>query len=220
LTGKSVELVPDGAEWSLPVKPTPQVDLLARRAGGRKVVGLLGHLSEAKNIALFMEIAAQPEQKDLFFLIAGQYEPLSVSPAVRKLLSEAASGKWENVLVFARRPDTESDFNALVASSDALFAVYNDFLRSSNMLSKAAHSRRPVIVAEGYCMAERVRSYGLGACVDASDVVGTVKAMRRVLACPPPERNFARYVDDFSAARFQQGVERLVRDILARRAAR
>jgi glycosyltransferase involved in cell wall biosynthesis len=211
LPDKQVTFVPDIADSSLPDNAPPQIEQLQRRARGRQVVGLLGHLTEVKNLGLFLEIATQPAQQDLFFLVAGQFEPLGVNPAVRRKLEEAAAGRWENVLALPQRLGSEGDFNALVASVDVLFAVYRDFTRSSNMLAKAAQAGRPILVADGYCMAERVRAYGLGAAIDASSPASVVAAIRRLLARPPAEADLERYAEEFSVERFQQQIITLLR---------
>ena len=52
-------------------------------------------------------------------------------------------------------PD-ESCFNALIAESDLIFAAYKQFTGSSNLLTKAAAFRKPVIVSRGLCMGRRV----------------------------------------------------------------
>lgn len=58
-------------------------------------------------------------------------------------------------------PD-ESCFNALIAESDLIFAAYKQFTGSSNLLTKAAAFRKPVIVSRGLCMGRRVEQYGTG----------------------------------------------------------
>ncbi|MCS3171609.1 hypothetical protein NXW76_06820 [Bacteroides thetaiotaomicron] len=58
-------------------------------------------------------------------------------------------------------PD-ESCFNALIAESDLIFAAYKQFTGSSNLLTKVAAFRKPVIVSRGLCMGRRVEQYGTG----------------------------------------------------------
>jgi glycosyltransferase involved in cell wall biosynthesis len=212
LCGRTVTFIPDIAEASMPNVTPARVAEVRGRARNRKVVGLIGHLTEVKNLGLFLEIATDPAQKDLFFLIAGQFEPLGVNPRTRGLLEQAAAGRWDNIVALPGRIGSEADFNALVASTDVLFAVYRDFTRSSNMLSKAAQSGRPVLVADGYCMAERVRSYGLGASVAGSDPAVHAAALRALLAAPPSRVGFERYAQDFSREQFQKQLIALMRN--------
>lgn len=197
-------LLPDIADVSLP--STASIDLvrnLKDRARGRKIVGLVGHLSEAKNLSLFQRIASNPAHCDLFFFMAGQYEPLSVAPRSRAWIEAAASGSFDNAWAIANRIPSESDFNLLLASCDLIFAVYKDFTRSSNILTKAAHFHKPVLVGSGYCMAERVDQYGLGLHVPENSLEEAEKAIRALLAQGPSNPRYAEYTSEFSLERFR-----------------
>jgi hypothetical protein len=54
-------------------------------------------------------------------------------------------------------PD-EAQFNSLVYICDILFAAYNNFPNSSNILTKAAIFQRPVVVSNNFCMEKRVKN--------------------------------------------------------------
>jgi hypothetical protein len=206
LPERTVVTLPDGNDSSLAVPTSPVAQELERRAAGRRIVGLLGHLSEPKNLLLFLEIATAPRNRDLFFLVAGQYEPLSVAPAVRRKLLAASSGAWENVWALPNRIPSEGDFNRLLQRLDVVFAVYRDFTRSSGILTKAALFRRPILVASRYCMAERVLAYRLGLTAGQDSVAECEAAMRRLLLEGAPGAEHDRFARDFSVATFQARV--------------
>jgi UDP:flavonoid glycosyltransferase YjiC (YdhE family) len=63
-----------------------------------------------------------------------------------------------------------------------LFAGYRDFPNSSNALTKAAVFERPIVVSDGYLMAERVRMFGLGEVIPEGNAEALVAALRRMLA--------------------------------------
>ena len=199
----AIATLPDTADDSLAEPSSTLARELERRAAGRKIVGLFGHLSEPKNLSLFLGLATAARNRDIFFVLAGQFEPLSVAPAVRRRLTAAAVGKWENVWALPNRIPAESEFNRLLARVDAAFAVYRDFTRSSNILTKAALFRRPIVVAAGYCMADRVAAYGLGLVVDQDDAAGCESALRRLLDHGAPGADYDGYARDFSSAAFQ-----------------
>jgi hypothetical protein len=201
-----VATLPDIADTTLGDSDVPLVRQLKARAGGRKVVSLLGHLSVAKNIDLFLDLATAPQNNDLFFLMAGQFEALSAPPALRRRIRDAAAGRWSNVWAVPERIPSEAAFNRLVQESDLLFAIYRRFTRSSNILSKAAFFRRPVIVAEGFCMAERAADYRLGLAVAESDREGVEGAIRQLLR-HPPLGDYDRFARDFSQDRFAQQLD-------------
>jgi glycosyltransferase involved in cell wall biosynthesis len=81
---------------------------------------------------------------------------------------------------FERIPDSGS-FNGLVSQFDVFFAAYLDFPNSSNTIAKAALYRRPIIVGDGYLMAERVREYSLGEVIPEGDAAEAELAIRRLL---------------------------------------
>lgn len=64
---------------------------------------------------------------------------------------------------------------------DLIFASYEKFFHSSNILTKSAAFARPVVVSEGYCMAERTQKYDLGVVVAEKNVSALVKAVEAVL---------------------------------------
>jgi glycosyltransferase involved in cell wall biosynthesis len=63
-----------------------------------------------------------------------------------------------------------------------VFAAYRNFPNSSNVLTKAAIFERPVLVSDGYLMAERVREFQLGEVVPEGDVEAIVQTLERMLA--------------------------------------
>ena len=68
----------------------------------------------------------------------------------------------ENLIIFNEWLNSEAVFDSLVQQSDYLFAYYRNFKKSSNVLTKGAFYKKPVIVSEKYLMGERVRKYKLG----------------------------------------------------------
>ncbi|MBE2213400.1 MAG: glycosyltransferase [Opitutaceae bacterium] len=214
LKPKPVAFFADIIDGTLPQQQPLQVTRLLKQSRGRRIVGLLGHLTEVKNLDLFLRIATQPAQRDLFFVLAGQFEPLGVSAATRRMLDLARAGHWENVLVFSDRIASEADFNALIASTDVVFSVYRRFSRSSAILSKAARWHRPIVVADGYCMADRVRAYSLGCCVSDEREDTCVAAIRHLIENPPDRDGFDRFARDFSRDTFQNQIHAFIDRLL------
>lgn len=198
-----VATLPDVADATLGDPGSPLTKELQRRATGRRIVGLLGHLSEAKNLALFLDIATAPQNRDIFFFLAGQYEPLSLPPALRQRIQTAAAGQWENVWALTDRIASEAEFNRMLESSDVVFAVYRNFTRSSNILTKAALYRRPILVAANYCMAERVATYGLGLAIPEDSLAAGEMGLRQLLTEGAPDADYAVFAHDFSIDKFR-----------------
>jgi len=90
-------------------------------------------------------------------------------------------------------------FNEVIQASDVIFAVYRDFKVSSNMPGKAAAFNKPILVAKGYLMGERVTNYGIGATVAEDDVLGMLSALNSLIDNPNlMAKNFEAYRQDFS----------------------
>jgi hypothetical protein len=149
-------------------------------AGGRPIVALVGHLHRSKGLEAFTAAARDPRLAGHFFLLGGAANLAGLDPIARREVTKT----WEaaaNVHAHLQRID-EAALNAVIRASRVLFAAYVDFPHSSNILTKAAVFRRPVVVSEGHLMAERVRRHGMGLTVGQDDVEGIVQAILRLSA--------------------------------------
>ena len=99
--------------------------------------------------------------------------------------------------------------------SSVIFAVYRDFFRSSNMLSKAAYFEKPILVANGCLMGERVERYGIGLAVDQDDTLGMHEALLALASIQGLKSNFQRYRSDISEALLQQTLSNFLRQCSA-----
>lgn len=180
--GKPVLVFPDVTAQELP--PNGLENGLAQKikafAEGRPVVSLVGHLQWTKGFDIFMEAAAHPLMKEVFFFLGGDVTWGEISMAERARLTRAFEA-LPNVYAHMSRIHDESSLNAVVATSDVVVAAYRNFPNSSNVLTKAAVFERPIVVSDGYLMAERVRRYGLGEVIPEGDAGALVAALRRML---------------------------------------
>jgi hypothetical protein len=87
----------------------------------------------------------------------------------------------------------------VIFASDVIFAVYRNFTLSSNMLGKAAAFERPILVADGHLMGQRVTQYGIGLVVPDNDVKKMYVSLQQLLL-PATQLtdNFRAYRRDFS----------------------
>ena len=97
--------------------------------------------------------------------------------------------------------------NGIYAVSDVVVAAYRAFPNSSNALTKAAVFERPIVVSEGYLMAERVRKYRLGEVVPEGDVGALVGAIKKMVK--PEYGNHLRSQARWEDYRQAHSVERL-----------
>lgn len=148
-------------------------------AAGRPIVSLAGHLQWTKGMDVFTEAARHPAMRDVFFFLAGSVNWNEIPPDERQSLQRQWA-RTPNILAHLQALP-EEEMNAVIAASDVVFAAYRSFPNSSNVLTKAAVFERPVLVSDGYLMAERVRDYGLGEVVPEGDTEAAVEALVRML---------------------------------------
>lgn len=152
-------VLPDVTDERVPREHTPLAQTILRRAGGRPIITLLGHLTPRKGVEQLVALAqrAAHKKENLFFVFAGELEDLQVGRTLRNQLLSATQAEEANTFAHLTRLPSEPEFNDLVRISDVVYARYKNFPGSSNLLTKAALFRRPVIVSSFGCMAERVR---------------------------------------------------------------
>jgi hypothetical protein len=180
LGGKPVFAFPDVADETPPDLDFPLLAQIREQAAGRRVVGLLGALSRRKGVRLLLETARRATADNWFFFMAGEKFSDTFLPEEEQWIAELAGASRPNCLCHFQRLPGEAQFNALVSACDVIFAVYQNFASSSNLLTKAAHFEKPVLVSNAFCMGERVRQYGLGLAIDETSVEACQAALHQL----------------------------------------
>jgi len=170
------------------------------------VVLLAGELSARKGIHELLAAARQAGESGscLRFVVAGPLDEASCdreAPLLRSLLGEAPS----NVRFFPGWIPDGHEFNAAVRGASVIWAAYRDFPFSSNLLTKAAMVRRPIVVNRNGLMADRVRTHGLGEVIVPSDSGGTVRVLEKLVDAQWPLGNeaYERYFQNHSRLNLQ-----------------
>ncbi|MFH0909890.1 MAG: glycosyltransferase [Planctomycetota bacterium] len=214
-TGKKVVVFPDFADDSPPDRAYAPARAVLERARGRKVIGLVGSLARRKGVFTLLEAARRAEGEDRFFVIAGEPAATGFRPEELSRLAALAAAPPSNALLLLGRIPGEAQFNALIEACDLVFAAYEDFPHSSNILAKAALFEKPVIVSRGYCMEERLRRFGLGLSIPEGDVEACKNAIRKLL--PPGggradglAPDYAGYLNEHSLPALREAFHRLL----------
>lgn len=169
---------PDFTDEATPAADYALIEEIRARARGRPVVAALGSMSRRKGILTLLEVALASPDPPWFFVFAGELVEQHLSSSEVDRFLELEEKPPDNCYFsFEYIPD-EPSFNALVAASDALFAAYLDFRHSSNILTKAALFRKPVIVSRGHLMARSTRRFNLGACITQDRPEQCAEALR------------------------------------------
>jgi hypothetical protein len=99
----------------------------------------------------------------------------------------------ENVLVHASYIGDERDYNSVIATCDVLYAVYQDFNSSSNVLGKASGLCRRVLVAGDSLMGQRVLASRIGGVAPQGDPDAILQALARLHQAPEESFDFDHY---------------------------
>ena len=185
--------------------PEPNFSLakeIREKAGSRKVIGLIGSLSKRKGILTLLESAQQSTQENWFFVLAGALvENLFHQDFDRRLTDDYRRVKQfiesppPNCFFYLESIPDDGKFNAVIDACDVLFAAYENFPYSSNLLTKAAVFKKPIIVSEGFCMAERVKKFRFGVSIPEGDVSKCIQALHYL--CDQPDAVGTKLNPDF-----------------------
>lgn len=169
----------------------PVLQAVAVKAQGKKVILLAGIVNERKNIYGFLQAAEIARQKGLpwLFVIGGYTNPYFWNNKENyERFVQLLKQNEGNVVAKTDGLADGKAFNAYVLKADVIFAAYTNFYNSSNILTKAAHFQKPVIVSTGYLMDYRQRKYRLGKSVSQSSPVQIVEAIQELLNPVPAEK--------------------------------
>ena len=176
-TGKPVVVFPDLTDERLPAHADGQglglANRLKRFADGRPIVGLFGYLQPSKGLLPLLLASQHPSLSNVCFAFGGEIHWPLFTVEERRTICEVlsnSSNTWNHLM----RIPGEEQLNSVLAACDILYAAYLDFPHSSGIVAKAAAFEKPLIVSEGYLMAERVNLFRMGEVVPQgnADAVG------------------------------------------------
>jgi glycosyltransferase involved in cell wall biosynthesis len=213
--GKKVVVFPDLADERLPADDNDGLaGKLRRFSAGRPVVGVLGHLKPSKGVLDVIRAARDPSLAEVCFAFVGE---VSLGEFSKQEAAEVLEF-WQNdprVFCYPLRVPDGASFNSVLRACDAIYAAYRDFPNSSNLLTKAALVQRPVIVSDGYLMAERVRRFEMGLVVPEGDLVAIRAAILALTLRPrsgfvPESARWSAYLAEHSFGRLVQGFSQIL----------
>lgn len=166
---------PDFIDSSQPDSDYPLVQRFRKWKGNRTCVISIGSQSERKGLFDLIHCARDMEKDhpDICFAFIGALQGGNATLQEHSLLRTPP----RNCFVHFDRLPRESVFNALIMAGDILYAAYRGFLQSSNILTKAAHLEKPILVSNVGLMGARVRTYRFGKCVPEGDRKAIKKAL-------------------------------------------
>jgi hypothetical protein len=204
IPSKTFTYLPDITDSSLPSKSAQIVNDIQAKAGGRHIIFMGGAIAGKKNLASWYELIRLADPKQWYFVQIGKIYHEALTPHDRQMFEEVSRHPPENLYLKDEYLSDEKIFNQVIATAHIIFAVYRDFTISSNMLGKAAAFNKPIVVAEGHLMAERVERYRLGCAVPEHDVSKMLQALYRLInQIPAQSFSFESYRQDFSVEKLK-----------------
>lgn len=207
LPKKTFSTIPDITDVERLSSPSQLMNQIMERSAGRTIIFAGGTLDVRKGLATLAQVILQAPASDFFFLIVGRIYWETYDAETAGLLRSVFENPPENVFAHLQFVEDEREFTSLMGLADIIYAVYNNFPYSSNMLSKAAHLERPLIVSDGYEMGRRVKEYGLGFTVPEGDAEAILKALIEVRQREFAPGNFASYRKDNSFEALQNTLQ-------------
>lgn len=207
LKNKPVIVFPDFTDESPPDLNFLPMKLIQEKASGRKIIGLLGSLDKRKGFLTLLEVSQKIAEEKCFFVFAGKLGKSSFLPEELTKIQDIVKLAPHNCFFYFERIPNEAQFNSLIYVCDILFAVYNNFSSSSNILTKAAFLKKPVIVSNKFCMGKRVDKFNLGLTIDEDDTLQCIEALHK-LDCQH-EVNIKQTKRDFEGYKHLHSIDRL-----------
>lgn len=176
-TGKPVVALPDVTDERLVVNSEGKRlgEQLESFAAGRPVVGLFGHLGSSKGVRTFLAGAKIADPSKVCFALGGEKGWSGEEDReVKRLLDESP-----NVWCHLNRI-SDAHLNHLMSKCQVVYAAYLDFPHSSNIMTKAALLEKPLVVSDGYLMAERTRRFNLGEIIPQGNCEAFLGAIEKI----------------------------------------
>ncbi len=215
LPSKQFEFMPDIADVDLPAQRTSLAQRIIEQAGGRKIVFMGGSIGKQKNLIAWYELIRRVDPKRWFFVQIGRINRNNLTELDQRALDGIVLDCPVNLMIYPDYLLDEREFNEVILLADVIFAVYRDFSRSSNMLSKAAYFEKPILVSDAHLMGDRVRRYKIGLAVKEDDVESIQDGLIRLEASPKLEDHFEAYRRDFNLEVAGQRLSRFIQAGLA-----
>jgi hypothetical protein len=202
-------LAPDVADLELPTKPPRLAADMRERARDRTIVLQIGSITAHKAIDTLLDVINAADPSRFFFALIGEVYWDTFAEQKDRIRSFYARVP-ENVFISQDYIKSERDYNSVIAASDIMYAVYQDFRSSSNSLSKAAGFRRPILVSENSLMGDRVLSFNIGSVAPEGDTTTILEKLGWLAAQPLDSFGFKAFEEEQSL----EALKRMLADAL------
>jgi hypothetical protein len=180
-------------------------------ARGRKIVTFAGALDRRKGLYQMMYLAMNADASRYFFAFCGKpyWKSFYDSGRLFRAFQESSPENCYFHLDFISDLGDNNEFDSILSVSDVIFSAMQGYDHSSNLVTKAAQMRKPVIVTGTGTCGLRALKYRLGAVIPENDVACALRALER-LAEKSHDGAWDEYARDFSVSRLSQSLLKLL----------
>lgn len=204
-----IRILPDITDHRVASVVTDELDQIIFKANNRKVVLMAGSISSRKNIPYWLDLIRSSDPSRWYFVLVGQILKSEFSASEYAQLLSLGSDSSSNFCIVNGYISDESNLNKFFEICDVIFAVYKNFPNSSNMLSKAAVFKKPILVSKNSYMGSQVEKYHIGHAVSEVDHLDALGALELILQ-NEVNYDFESYVSDNSPKKFNTEINALV----------
>lgn len=180
--GKDIFVLPDFAHKNSvrEARNYSSIREIMEKAGGKRIIGLLGSIERRKGVIKFLEMAKSDVTEKYFYICIGK---LSEGEFTKDEINFIQSCK-KNANFYIETDKflpTEDEVDEILCRLSCLWLRYENFYHGSNFLTKAAIHGVPVIACNFGYIGELVSSFHLGVLADDSDNSKLLSAVSEAL---------------------------------------
>lgn len=186
--GKPVFHFAETADSTPPDYSYPLAAHIQEKAKERIVVGMIG-CEKHKGTLTLMRAVKQADPQKYFFVFAGILPEHSYTKEEWWEIQQFIHSKPENCFFHFEPIPEGAAYNAVFSSFDIIYLVYDNFISSSNRLTKVAIFQRLVLASDTYCVGDDVRKYNLGLAIPPQNPEAVLQGLQK-LRCRIEKKDF------------------------------
>jgi hypothetical protein len=207
---KKISFLPEVTNQNIMECQPDIIRQVLERAGSRKIIIMVGSIGRRKNIPYWLYLAKNLDSEKWYFLIAGKVMWGQIDSIEKKSIANLIENG--NLEILDEYIEDERIINEFIMNSEIIFAVYKKFPHSSNLLSKAAFFKKPIMVSSKSHMGAEVDKYELGFPVSEDNYIEGKLALEGNIDLPHSRADL--YLKDNNRESFNSAITELSKDIM------
>lgn len=207
---KKISLLPEITNQNIMERQPDIVRQVLERAGSRKIIIMVGSIGLRKNIPYWLYLAKNLDSEKWYFLIAGKVMWGQIDSIEKESIANLIENG--NLEIVDEYIEDERLINEFIMNSEIIFAVYKKFTHSSNLLSKAAFFKKPIMVSSESHMGDEVNKYQLGFQVSEDNYLEGKLVLEGNIHLPHSRADL--YLKDNNQESFSSAITELSKDIM------